>query len=190
MDSVCTCFQCICSYLVCLKHPFNSWNNYYSEIWILQAMSRTPWRGDQPIARSLPTYRTTRTQNKCTQTSMPRVEFEPTIPAFEREKIFRASDRAATVTGYFGNLKDEISHVNMRYFFNWRHYFSCKFCLTAERVCQVSASCSVDRISWLKFLVAFLSPPGNSRDTASYYTMIVSFHVHSSSSLTVVYSGT
>jgi hypothetical protein len=31
----------------------------------------TRWTGDQPVARPLPTYRTTQTQNKCTQTTMP-----------------------------------------------------------------------------------------------------------------------
>jgi hypothetical protein len=39
------------------------------------------------------------TQNKHKQTSMPRVEFEPTIPAFERAKTVHALDRAATVIG-------------------------------------------------------------------------------------------
>jgi hypothetical protein len=33
---------------------------------------RTPWTGDQPVARSLPAHRTTQTQNKRTQASMPR----------------------------------------------------------------------------------------------------------------------
>jgi hypothetical protein len=32
-------------------------------------------------------------------TSMPRVEFEPTIPVFERPKKVGASDRSATGTG-------------------------------------------------------------------------------------------
>jgi hypothetical protein len=36
-----------------------------------------------------------------TQTSMPRVEFEPTIPAFERTKTVHALDRAATVIGLY-----------------------------------------------------------------------------------------
>jgi hypothetical protein len=36
-------------------------------------------------------------QNKSTQTSMPQVWFEPTIPIFERAKIVHALDRAATV---------------------------------------------------------------------------------------------
>jgi hypothetical protein len=55
--------------------------------------------GDQPIARPLPTHRTTQTQNKRTQTSMLLMRFEPTIPAFEWEEIVHDLDRAVTVTG-------------------------------------------------------------------------------------------
>jgi hypothetical protein len=55
--------------------------------------------GDQPVPRLLPTRRTTQTQNKLTQTSMPRVGFEPAIPVFERAKTVHALDRAATVIG-------------------------------------------------------------------------------------------
>jgi hypothetical protein len=44
-------------------------------------------------------HRTTQTQNKRTQTSMHRVGFEPTIPAFQQAKTVHASDRAATVAG-------------------------------------------------------------------------------------------
>jgi hypothetical protein len=62
-------------------------------------VGRTAWTGDQPVARPLPTHRTTQTQNKRTQTSMPRVGFEPTIPTFERAKAVHALDRAATVIG-------------------------------------------------------------------------------------------
>jgi hypothetical protein len=40
-------------------------------------------------------------QNKRTQTSMPRVGFEPTIPASERVKTIHALDRATTVTGLY-----------------------------------------------------------------------------------------
>jgi hypothetical protein len=43
----------------------------------------------------------TQTQNKHKQTSMPRVGFEPTIPAFGRAKTVHASDRAATVVGKY-----------------------------------------------------------------------------------------
>jgi hypothetical protein len=38
-------------------------------------------------------------QNKRTQTSMPRVGFEPIIPVFERVKTVHASDLATTVIG-------------------------------------------------------------------------------------------
>jgi hypothetical protein len=55
--------------------------------------------GDQPVARPLPAYRATQTQNKHTQTSMLEVGFEPTIPVFERAKTFHALYRAATVIG-------------------------------------------------------------------------------------------
>jgi hypothetical protein len=54
---------------------------------------------DQPVARSLPTHRTTQTQNKRTQTSMSQVGVEPMMPASLRAKIVHALDRAATVIG-------------------------------------------------------------------------------------------
>jgi hypothetical protein len=66
---------------------------------ILYTVGRTPLTGYQPVARPLPTQRTTQTQNKRTQTSMPRVEFEPTIPAFEQAKTVHTLGRAATVIG-------------------------------------------------------------------------------------------
>jgi hypothetical protein len=47
--------------------------------------------------RKVATY--TQTQNKRTQTSMPRVRFEPTIPVFECAETVHALDRAATVDG-------------------------------------------------------------------------------------------
>jgi hypothetical protein len=55
--------------------------------------------GDQPVARPLPTHRTTQTQNKRTQITMPSVGFELTIPAFERANTVHALDHAATVIG-------------------------------------------------------------------------------------------
>jgi hypothetical protein len=36
----------------------------------LYTVGRTPWMGDQPVSRSLPTHRTAQTQNKRTQTSI------------------------------------------------------------------------------------------------------------------------
>jgi hypothetical protein len=60
---------------------------------------RTPWTGDQLVARPLREHRTAQTQNKRTQTSMPRVGFEPTTPVFKRAKTVHAFDRAVTVIG-------------------------------------------------------------------------------------------
>jgi hypothetical protein len=40
-------------------------------------------------------------QNKRTQTFMPRIEFEPTIPTVERAKTVLALDRVATVIGAY-----------------------------------------------------------------------------------------
>jgi hypothetical protein len=57
--------------------------------------------GDKPVASPLRTHRTTQTQDKSTQTSMPPVGLEPTIPVFERTKTVHALDRAATVIGSF-----------------------------------------------------------------------------------------
>jgi hypothetical protein len=62
-------------------------------------VGRIVWTGDQPVSRPLPTNRKIQTQNKRTQTSMPRVGFEPMIPVFHRAKRVHALDRAATVMG-------------------------------------------------------------------------------------------
>jgi hypothetical protein len=60
-------------------------------------VGRTSWTGDQLVTRPLPAHRTAQTQNKRTQTSMPEVGFEPTIPVFEWAYTVHALDRAATV---------------------------------------------------------------------------------------------
>jgi hypothetical protein len=65
---------------------------------------RIPWTGDRPVARPLPTHRTIQTQNKRTETSMPWVGFETTIPAFERAKRVHASDSGATVISLIDNI--------------------------------------------------------------------------------------
>jgi hypothetical protein len=49
----------------------------------MYTVGRTPWTENQPAAKPLPTHRTTQTQNKRTQTSLPRVGFEPMITVFE-----------------------------------------------------------------------------------------------------------
>jgi hypothetical protein len=55
--------------------------------------------GDKPTTRPLPTHRTTQTETKCTQTSMPRAGFELTILMFGRVKPVYASDLAHNVIG-------------------------------------------------------------------------------------------
>jgi hypothetical protein len=65
----------------------------------LYTVDRTPWTDVKLVARPLPTRRTTQTQSKCRETFMLRVEFELTIPMFEREKAVHALGRAATVIG-------------------------------------------------------------------------------------------
>jgi hypothetical protein len=62
-------------------------------------VGRTPWTGDQLVARPIPIDRTIQTQNKRTQISVHRVGFEHTIPVFKRAKTIHALDRAATVNG-------------------------------------------------------------------------------------------
>jgi hypothetical protein len=58
---------------------------------------RTPWTGDQPVARPLSIHRTTQTQNKRTQTSMSKLGFEFTIQVFEQSKTVHASDSATSL---------------------------------------------------------------------------------------------
>jgi hypothetical protein len=53
---------------------------------IIYIVGRTPWTGDQLVARPLPAHRTTQTQNKHAQTSMPEIGLELTISVFERVK--------------------------------------------------------------------------------------------------------
>jgi hypothetical protein len=88
-------------YIPCGPWPLFQFVNLYT-------IGRTPWTGDQPVARPLPTHTTTRTQNKRTQTSMPRVGFELTIPVFERAKTVHALDRAATVVGRYDSVIGEL----------------------------------------------------------------------------------
>jgi hypothetical protein len=66
---------------------------------ILHTPDRSPWMGDQPVAGPLTTHRTTQTQTKRTQTSMPREGFETTISAFQRAKTVHVLDRTHTVIG-------------------------------------------------------------------------------------------
>jgi hypothetical protein len=79
-----------------LHSPLLNFAGFFSFLNIY-TVGRTASTGDQPIAKPLPTHRTTQTQNKRIHTSMPWVGFESTIPVFERAKTFHALDRAATL---------------------------------------------------------------------------------------------
>jgi hypothetical protein len=64
---------------------------------IIYTVGRISWMGDQPIVRLLPIHRTTQTQNKRKQTSVPRVGFEPTTSVFERAETIYALGCIGTV---------------------------------------------------------------------------------------------
>jgi hypothetical protein len=59
---------------------------------------------DQPVLTPLPAHRTTQIQNKRTQTFMPQIGFEPTIPVFEQAKTVLALNSTATVIENPGSL--------------------------------------------------------------------------------------
>jgi hypothetical protein len=101
---------------------------------ILYTVDRTPWTGDQPVAGTLPTHRTTQTQNKRAQISMPWVGFEPTILACERARAVHTLDSVATVIGYHVCLRTEyiyclysIRIVKTFLFVIWNIHVVCTF---------------------------------------------------------------
>jgi hypothetical protein len=77
-----------------MGHPWNA--SFHFSFLILKQTVGLLGRGISP-SQSYYLRRTTQTQNKHTQPSMSWVGFEPTIPAFEREKTVHALDRASTV---------------------------------------------------------------------------------------------
>jgi hypothetical protein len=89
-------------YSLCEPWPLFQFLNPY-------IVSRTPLTANQPVAKLLPKHRTTQTQTNRTQTYMPRVRFEPTIPAFDRAKSVHALDRADTVIGQSEEMCNTIS---------------------------------------------------------------------------------
>jgi hypothetical protein len=89
--------------------PLSCWTlTAFFSFLILYTVGRTPWTGDQPVARPLPTHRIIQTHNKRTKTPMPGVGFEPTVPAFERAKTVHTSDSTANVIGASCPLSSEM----------------------------------------------------------------------------------
>jgi hypothetical protein len=83
--------------LLWLYSPLLGFGRFFS-ILILYRVGRTPWTGEQPVARPLPAHRTTQTQNKCTQYRHPCLEWDSN-PRSQRAKTIHALDRGATVIG-------------------------------------------------------------------------------------------
>jgi hypothetical protein len=89
----------IVSLYLCLYSPCGSWPLF--QFLNLYTVGRTPWTGDQLVARPLPARRTIQTQNKRTQISVPLMGFEPPIPVFELSKTVHTLDRTVTVIGKY-----------------------------------------------------------------------------------------
>jgi hypothetical protein len=102
-------------------------------ILILYKVGWTPWMGNQPVARPLPTHRKPQIQNKRTMTSKTRVRFEPTILAFA-EKTVHALDHAITVIGrrHAGVIKRLLQKT--KHFTLWNHWFAEREALGSESV--------------------------------------------------------
>jgi hypothetical protein len=75
-------------------------------------------RGDQPVARLLPTHRTTQAQNKRTQTTLSQVGFESTISVFEWAKT---SLLAGQMSGSHESLcsMESVTVEPQRFYFPW-----------------------------------------------------------------------
>jgi hypothetical protein len=76
---------------------------------LLQFLNPIHSRQDSLDGESARLKAATYTQNKRTQTSMPRVGFEPTTPVFERAKTVHALGRAVTVIGHRRGWQDNIN---------------------------------------------------------------------------------
>jgi hypothetical protein len=85
-------------------------------------VGRTPWTGDQLVARPLPIHkhRKTHTQHKH-YTSLPWVWFEHTVPASARAKTVHALDSSATVTGNWENTSAKYYYEKLN--FNSTQFF-------------------------------------------------------------------
>jgi hypothetical protein len=107
----------------------------------------------------------TQTQNKHRQTSMPRVGFEPTIPAFERAKTVHASGRVATAFGvterrrslqskkqrpmYRACLSVHLSTLNPISWLNcWPDFLRIRYGRPAPKICHELPTFRHINISW------------------------------------------
>jgi hypothetical protein len=68
-------FRLLLLLLLWLYSPLLGLGRFFSFL-ILYIVGRTPWTWDQPVARSLPSHRTTQTQNKRTQYRHPCLQWD------------------------------------------------------------------------------------------------------------------
>jgi hypothetical protein len=80
-----------------LKSPCGPWPLFV--FLNLYTFGGTLWKGDQPIARPLPTHRTTQTQNKRRQTTA-LSGIRTHNPAFQHAETVHALGRTATLIGW------------------------------------------------------------------------------------------
>jgi hypothetical protein len=99
---------------------------------ILYTVGRTPWTRDLPVARPLPKHRTRQIETKRTQTFMPQVGFEPTIPVFKQVKAIHSLDRAATV-------------INLNAALRCSCKMSMKIVVSEDRASPLQNPCSVSK---------------------------------------------
>jgi hypothetical protein len=86
---------------VWLYSPLLDLGRFFSFL-ILYAVGRTPWTGDQPIARPLPTHRTTQTQKKSRHPCL-KWDSNPQSQCLRGAKTVHVLDRADTVVGESGH---------------------------------------------------------------------------------------
>jgi hypothetical protein len=97
-----------------IRHP---WNASFHFSFLIFRQSVGLLGGGISLSQGRYLHRTTQTQNKRRQTSMPRMGFESAIPAFERAKTVHALDRAATVIG-IASLGSLLSSVPSMWIFH------------------------------------------------------------------------
>jgi hypothetical protein len=105
------CLSIYLSIYLSLCSPLLGLGRFFNFL-ILYKVGRNLWTGDQPVAMPLPANWTAH-KHKHTQTSMPWVGFQPTIPAFERAKTVHALDRKDTGIGY-ATITDYNKHECIR----------------------------------------------------------------------------
>jgi hypothetical protein len=79
---------------------------------ILFAARRTPWMGDQPVAKPLLTHRTIQTTNKLTQITATQVGCDPKTLVFERLNIVNVLDTATSVV--ISDSKDHLPNTSLK----------------------------------------------------------------------------